>query len=267
MSDLRIRLINQVNAGELAARNRGIKASKANYIAFLDADDEWKPSFLEEVANLLYMYPGCGAYATSYEIIEENKKTYYPCFSGMPRDRACIIPNIFRVLQTGLPFNASSIMISKQVLTQIDGFPVGVKRGGDLITWIKIGLEYPIAYSNSRQSIYHREAINRACNVFDVGFDETERQAYLKNILKNKKLDNVIRKDLTDYYVLALLDSAKEAIVSGKLHHAKKILNAARGNNKYKFKWLLLKMSSAIPVRFLSLYFYLSNLLYKKYHK
>lgn len=45
------------NRGPGAARNRGISSSTGDLIAFLDADDYWMPTHIEEVAGLLERYP------------------------------------------------------------------------------------------------------------------------------------------------------------------------------------------------------------------
>jgi hypothetical protein len=64
-NDPRIRLITQQNTGPGAARNRGIAEARGEFIAFLDADDEWLPDYLNESVSLLDEYGSDVASITS----------------------------------------------------------------------------------------------------------------------------------------------------------------------------------------------------------
>lgn len=57
LQDARIRLISQSNQGPGAARNTGIRAATAPYVAFLDADDEWCPWYLENAMKAIQDNP------------------------------------------------------------------------------------------------------------------------------------------------------------------------------------------------------------------
>nr|WP_279342387.1 glycosyltransferase family 2 protein [Geotalea sp. SG265] len=53
--DPRVRcIIQDVNSGAQAARNRGIRESIGEWVAFLDSDDEWLPSKIEKQVAALY---------------------------------------------------------------------------------------------------------------------------------------------------------------------------------------------------------------------
>ena len=84
INDYRIRIIDQENSGVSAARNRGIHEAKCDLIAFLDADDEWKPSFLETILNLKEKFPFCKVFATNYLYREINGKYCLPIIRGIP---------------------------------------------------------------------------------------------------------------------------------------------------------------------------------------
>ena len=72
INDSRVRVIRQEqNAGAYAARNRGLSEAKGRYIAFLDADDKWEPTKLEDTLKFMEE-KGAGFVFTSYEFADEK---------------------------------------------------------------------------------------------------------------------------------------------------------------------------------------------------
>ena len=64
-TDPRIRIVRlEENVGVSNARNKGVSLSSSPYITFLDADDWWEPTFLEEMARLIERHPDAGIYGT-----------------------------------------------------------------------------------------------------------------------------------------------------------------------------------------------------------
>jgi glycosyltransferase involved in cell wall biosynthesis len=62
----KIIIIEQQNQGVSITRNNGVKLAKYDYIAFLDADDWWEPTFFEEMKALIEEFPEGGIYGSSY---------------------------------------------------------------------------------------------------------------------------------------------------------------------------------------------------------
>lgn len=157
VGDSRIRLVHQKNGGVSAARNKGIEEAKYELLAFLDADDEWKPEYLETQYNLFEKYPQCGVYACNYEFRDFDGKisnTIIRKLSFIEIDG--VLDNYFEIASCSHPpIWSSAVMIKKKAIKTVGGFPIGPTLGEDLITWGKLACEFQIAYSRISLSIYN----------------------------------------------------------------------------------------------------------------
>ncbi|MFD0990560.1 glycosyltransferase family 2 protein [Mariniflexile jejuense] len=77
-------LKNSINLGAAISRNKGIEASNGKYIAFLDADDIWKPKKLE--TQIAFMQAeNCHVCFSSYEQIDETGKPLNKLIKALPK--------------------------------------------------------------------------------------------------------------------------------------------------------------------------------------
>ena len=159
--DSRIRLIRQANAGVSAARNRGIEEAKGEYVAFLDADDEWMPEFLEEIAALIADYPESRARATNY-IFNSNGVKSPTILRKIPfSGERGVLANYFEVASCSHPpMWTSAVCIDRALLQEVGGFPVGIKSGEDLLTWARVALRTDWAYSMRTMAQYNFDQVS-----------------------------------------------------------------------------------------------------------
>lgn len=157
VQDSRIRIIHQKNTGVSAARNRGIEEAKYDLIAFLDGDDEWKPEYLETQYNLFLKYPECSVFAVNYEFRDSRSNIIPTKINKLPFiGENGILSNYFEVAScSNPPLWTSAVIVKKEAIKRIGGFPVGIKSGEDLLTWARLAINNKIAYSKRSLALYN----------------------------------------------------------------------------------------------------------------
>lgn len=146
------RLIRQANSGVSAARNAGVAQAHAEYIAFLDADDWWEPTYLERMAQLITDYPDAGLYACNY-VYYKSGKTHVAL--NIPTGYINYPKAYYE--SDAMPVWTGAAMIPRKVYDEMGGFPLGIKLGEDFLLWSKIALRYPVAFLNEPLAYYNND--------------------------------------------------------------------------------------------------------------
>lgn len=158
-------LYRQQNAGVSVARNNGVALSQGDYLCFLDADDWWEPTFLEEMYKLIVEFPDAGIYGTNYTIVNETKHKTRMAEIGVEEGFERGYINYCKVYAKTMymPLTSISVAIPRSVFDEMKGFPKGIKLGEDFLLWIRIALKYKVAFLNKPLAYYNQDvdAANR----------------------------------------------------------------------------------------------------------
>lgn len=155
MSELvkeRIIILSQKNSGVAAARNRGVAASHGECVCFLDADDWWEQTFLEEMDRLIAEYPDAGLYASNY-IYYKPGKTHVAL--SLPRGYMDYPKAYYE--GDAMPVWTGATCMPRKVFDEMGGFPFGIKLGEDFLLWAKTAIHYPVAFSEKPLAYYNND--------------------------------------------------------------------------------------------------------------
>lgn len=204
LNDSRIQLIvNKINRGAPATRNIGIEKSSADFIAFLDSDDLWKP---EKLQTQIHEFSG-----TNFSLICHNMSTIdengnilsqkhqdpsskYNLYSDEKRLLSLIQKNWVKT---------STVMVRKNILTKIGKFDETLQSCQDWDLWLRFALACEPIYCSDVNLTYYRKRHESISSNFDLVLksrlhvlDKSIPNAnYLFKGIINKETEKILRRN------------------------------------------------------------------------
>lgn len=131
----RVRILRQANAGPAAARNLGLANAMGEYVAFLDADDFWRPQKLQCQVELLDAQASVGFCSTATALVDPqgNPLGNWPCG---PADAP--MPDILFMQGTVISGSTSGVLARRRLVMEAGGFDTSLRGFEDPDLWIRL---------------------------------------------------------------------------------------------------------------------------------
>jgi glycosyltransferase involved in cell wall biosynthesis len=150
IKDPRLKIINQLNLGVSAARNRGIKEARGDYIAFLDTDDTWHPTCLEKLYSALKSCPTAALSYCGWQNV------------GLPggRGKPYVPPDyensdkLEHLLRT-CPWPIHAALTRSEIIAEAGGFDERFSNAEDYQLWLHIAMRHDIVQVPQVLAYYH----------------------------------------------------------------------------------------------------------------
>src|SRR4051794_310086 len=138
----------ETNQGVGASRNDGIQAARAEWVASLDADDEWLPQHLETLWDALDGHVLVSAASVTFGGSEQRAL-------GWARRRALILDSPAKAVVPEPMIRASGVMFRREDALAVGGFRPDLRRAQDLDLWLRLlergtGIALPVVTNRSR---------------------------------------------------------------------------------------------------------------------
>jgi glycosyltransferase involved in cell wall biosynthesis len=143
---LKIHFFYQENSGVSSARNLGIYKAESDYIALLDADDEWDKDFIFEMSKLINKCPEASMYSCFHRVKDGEGNLFTPR-NSLQEGFSGYIDNYHQLASSGTELvNSSKVILKKESVLLVGGFPVEAVITEDLFLWSLMAIKFKYAF-------------------------------------------------------------------------------------------------------------------------
>ena len=152
-----IRYIWQENQGVAEARNRALRITHSEFVAFLDSDDLWQPTFLERAIARLREQPDAAMVYTDF-ISVDGKGQPIRGHRKNPHDG-----DVTQALFTSTFIHTSAVVIRADVVRDAGGFDGRLTHNEDYDLWLRLSLRHRFSLINEPLCLRrcHHESLSR----------------------------------------------------------------------------------------------------------
>ena len=240
-----VRLIRQTNARVCAARNRGIREAKGEFICLMDHDDYWYPEKLLRQIEEFTRHPEAGVIYSTFIRWHQDKDGYFPPPASYDRTS---IPDdtdpefsgwIYHQFLLDCWMLTSSAMFRREVFEKCGMFDEALPYSEDWELWLRISREYPMMQLRRPATLYRQHPLQGNRIVRDIDY----RTELLISTEKKWGLCSRDGRCITKHKFRAQLASYHAAyglhhLLVGNLNTATESLLNAWKNNPLQLKYL-----------------------------
>ena len=236
ISDSRIRLIRQPNAGVSAARNRGIEVASGDFVVFLDADDRYLPGFLSAIVCLANRFPTAIMYATGYYRFREDGTRHITPIPLVLRGEGGLVKDFYAAWCEAPFLYTVSLAVRREAFA--DGelqFPPGERLGEDQDLWFRIAERHPVAYTESPLVEYRLDVQDSATQVYRVT-DVLPCYRRLGERLAAGRVPHTLRRSARKLLASHLLNVARSRLGEGDFRGGWDLLADKRASGNFLYR-------------------------------
>src|SRR4051794_20490219 len=139
----------ETNGGIAVARNRGAREAETEWLAFLDADDWWQPTFLERTMAAIELFDADFASAGgTRERPDGNGKHVQVRLLPGRAEALELTTEFWRVARHFRPMVPYGAVIRRSLYESVGGFWEEMRTGEDTCMWVHLWLQGKFAFVN-----------------------------------------------------------------------------------------------------------------------